>query len=215
MNAIRVPKLLVPATAVLLAGVLLAHPQFDGDVYRGLSDQVERWLGVHIALAVGAGLMSIVALTLISELRGRAATVSRVALTVFPVFFIAWEATLGIGTGLMVDQVNGLASADRGPAADAIQGYFDSPVLLALSAIGNSAWIVAMIAAAVAFRRAGARGSVVALTGLSSLFVLHDAGPLGALGLICFAAAAVLIRRDSDTGLESTLTPELASPRLS
>ena len=189
----RLPKLLVPATAIVLAGVLLLHPQFDGGVYEGLSDQVDRWIGVHIALAIGAGLMAVAAYTLIDGLPGRSATVSRVALTVFPVFFIAWEATLGIGTGLMVDQANGLAAADRGPTADAIQGYFDSPVLLGLSAVGNGAWIVAMIAAALAFRRAGASGPVVALVGLASLFVLHDAGPVGAIGLGLFAAASVLV----------------------
>jgi len=195
MNRTQLPKLLVPATAILLAGVLLLHPQFDGNVYEGLSDQVSRWVGVHIALAIGAGLMAMAAYTLIDGLPGRAAGVSRTALAVFPVFFIAWEATLGIGTGLMVDQANGLAPADRAPVADAIQGYFDSPVLLALSAVGNGAWIVAMIAAALAFRSAGASGRVVALVGLSSLFVLHDAGPVGAIGLASFAAAAVMIQR--------------------
>ena len=196
MNRTRLPRLLVPATAIVLAGVLLLHPQFDGGVYEGLSDQVGRWIGVHIALAVGAGVMAMAADTLIDGLPGRAASVSRVALTVFPVFFIAWEATLGIGTGLMVDQANGLTAADRGPTADAIQGYFDSPVLLGLSAVGNGAWIVAMIAAALAFRRAGASGTVVALVGLSSLFVLHDAGPIGAIGLAFFATASVLVWRD-------------------
>ncbi len=196
MNRTRLPKLLVPTTAIVLAGVLLLHPQFDGGVYEGLSDQVDRWIGVHIALAIGAGLMAMAAYTLIDGLPGRAATVSRVALTVFPIFFIAWEATLGIGTGLMVDQANGLAVADRGPAADAIQGYFESPVLFGLSAVGNGAWIVAMIAAAIAFRRDGASGTVVALVGLSSLFVLHDAGPVGAIGLAFFATASVLGSRD-------------------
>jgi hypothetical protein len=196
MNRTRLPEPLVPATAIVLAGVLLLHPQFDGGVYEGLSDQVARWIGVHIALAVGAGLMAMAAYTLIDGLPGRAAKVARVALIVFPIFFIAWEATLGIGTGLMVDQANGLAAADRAPTADAIQGYFDSPVLLALSAVGNGAWIVAMIAAALAFRGAGAPGSVVALVSLSSLFVLHDAGPVGAVGLACFATASVLVSRD-------------------
>jgi hypothetical protein len=189
----RLPKLLGPATAIVLAGVLLLHPQFDGRVYDGLSDQVGRWIGVHVALAIGAGLMAMAASTLIDGLPGRAARVSRWALTVFPIFFIAWEATLGIGTGLMVDQANELAAPDRGPMADAVQGYFESPVLFGLSAVGNGAWIVAMIAAALAFRRAGASGPVVGLVGLSSLFVLHDAGPIGALGLASFATASVLV----------------------
>ena len=86
MNRTRLPRLLVPATAIVLAAVLLLHPQFDGGVYEGLSDQVGRWIGVHIALAVGAGVMAMAAYTLIDGLPGPAASVSRVALTVFPIF---------------------------------------------------------------------------------------------------------------------------------
>ena len=201
MNLTRAPHLVVPAAALLLAGVLLLHPQFDGGVYEGISGQVTRWVAVHVALAAGAGAMALAARALIAELPGRAAAVSRGALVVFPVFFIAWESALGIGTGLIVDQANGLAAGDRAAAADAIQGYFDSPVLLGLSAIGNGAWIVAMIAAAVGFRRSGAPAAVVALVGLSSLFVLHDAGPVGALGLAAFAGAALLLRRGSGHGV--------------
>ena len=195
MKSHRLTELLLPATATALAVLLLFHPQFDGSVYEGLRGETTRWLVVHIGLAVGAGLMALAGYTLIAGLAGRAATVSRCALAVFPIFFIAWEGTLGIGTGILVDQANGLAADDRAPVAEAIQDYFDSPVLLGLSAIGNTAWIVAMIAAAVAFRRAGAGVALVGLVGLASLFVLHDAGPVGAIGLACFAVAAVLAGR--------------------
>ncbi len=195
MKSHRLIELLLPATATALAVLLLFHPQFGGSVYEGLRGETTLWLVVHIGLAIGAGLMALAGYRLIAGLPGRAATVSRCALVVFPIFFIAWEATLGIGTGILVDQASGLPAGDRGTAAEVIQDYFESPVLLALSAIGNTAWIVAMIAAAVAFRRAGAGVAVVGLLGLSSLFVLHDAGPLGAIGLVCFALAAVLAGR--------------------
>ena len=114
----------------------------------------------------------------------------------------------------MVDQANSLPAGDRAPVADAIQGYFDSPVLLGLSAIGNTAWIVAMVAAAVAFRGAGARRAVVLLVGLSSVFVMHDAGPVGAIGLVCFAAAAVLVGRGGFQGEGSGWSPDEPAPAL-
>ena len=197
MDFNRLPKVLLPAIALSLGALLLFHPQFDGGVYEGLRDITTRWIVVHIGLAIGAALMTVAAYTLIDGLPGRPAKVSRYALAIFPVFFIAWEATLGIGTGLMVEHANDLAPADRGPTADAIQSYFDDPVLFGLSVIGNMAWIVAMISAAIAFHRAGAGRSVTTLVGLSSLFVLHDAGPVGAMGLACFAAAAILIARQA------------------
>jgi hypothetical protein len=88
--------------------------------------------------------------------------------------------------------------------ADAIQGYFDSPVLFALSLVANGTWIVAMVAAALAFRRAEAPTAVVWLIGFSSLFVAHDAGPVGAIGLLCVATVAILLQREQ--------APALATP---
>jgi NAD(P)-dependent dehydrogenase (short-subunit alcohol dehydrogenase family) len=92
-------------------------------------------------------------------------------------------------------QRNGMPARDRPPVADAMQDYFGSPVIFVLSIFGNMAWVVAMVAAAVAFRRSGAGWPVTLLIACSSLFVLHDAGPIGAIGLVCFAAAAVLVER--------------------
>ena len=66
--------------------------------------------GAHRRSAIGAGLMTMASGQAIDGLSGLAATVSRVALTVFPIFFITWEATLGIGTGLMVDQAKSTGS---------------------------------------------------------------------------------------------------------
>jgi len=193
MQAVR--RWFPPVAALTLAGLLLLHPRSDGRLYDALSGQVDRWLVVHVGLAVLAGAMGLAAWLMLDGLHGRAATLARCALPVFVVFFIAWEATLGIGTGILVDVTNSAAAAGRAPLADAIDDYFSSPLLLALSLVGNGAWMVAMLAAAVAFRRAGAERRVWVLVGCSSVFVFHDAGPIGAIGLACFAAAYVLVQR--------------------
>lgn len=59
---------------------------------------------------------------------------------------------------------------------------------------GVLGWVVAMLAAAVAFRRAGAGWPVTVLVGFAALFAIHPP-PVGPVGLACFAAAAVLIER--------------------
>jgi hypothetical protein len=207
METTRSHQLLLVLAPIALGVLLLFHPQSDLGIYEGLRDQVTRWIAVHIGLAVGAGLMAAAAYVLTARIEGRARTVSRAALGIFVVFFIAWEATLGIGAGLMVDQANGVAAADRAPFVDAIQSYFDSPVLMALSAIGNTAWVVAMVAAATGFRRAGAPARIVLLLGFSSVFVMHDAGPVGAIGLACFAAAAFLVLRGEAARRSEVVAP--------
>jgi hypothetical protein len=59
---------------------------------------------------------------------------------------------------------------------------------------GLLGWMVAMVSAAVAFRRAGAGWPLTLLVGLSALFAIHPP-PVGPAALVCFAAAAVLVER--------------------
>ena len=63
-----------------------------------------------------------------------------------------------------------------------------------LLTLGSAAWIVAVVGAAVACRRAGAPMTVVVLLALSVLVAVH-APPVGPIALLCFAAAAALLAR--------------------
>jgi hypothetical protein len=60
--------------------------------------------------------------------------------------------------------------------------------------LGLLGWVVAMIAAAVALRRAGAGWPVTLLVGFAALFAIHPP-PVGPVALLSFAVAAVLIER--------------------
>ena len=60
--------------------------------------------------------------------------------------------------------------------------------------LGFFGWVVAMLAAAVAFKRAGAGWLVTILVGLSAFFAIHPP-PVGPAALVCFATAAVLVER--------------------
>ena len=130
--------------------------------------------------------------------RVRAATVSRIALIVFLVFYTAYEVTVGLGTGILVDYAKGLPAAEQAAVADAIQhinrnALVGDPASVSLIA-GVLGWVVAMLAAAVAFRRAGAGWLVTLLLGFAALFAIHPP-PVGPAALVCFAVAAVLIDR--------------------
>lgn len=190
-------RLFLVATPLVLAVVLWWHPPGGENVYEGVRDDVGAWLFVHTAFLLLTPLIAIAAYLMLGNLKNGAATVSRVALVFFLVFYTAYEVTVGVGTGILVDYANGLPAAEQAVVADAIQDYNRNPILSdpSISMVaGLLGWIVAMVAAAVAFYRAGAGWLVTLLVGFAALFAIHPP-PVGPVGLVCFAAAAVLIER--------------------
>ena len=121
----------------------------------------------------------------------------------FVLGFLAWEGTVGIGTGFLVDQANGLpAGPERAAASDDIQDHFRNPIFGDASVLGlvaNAAWIVAVIAAGFAGRRTRAGIGAVVLLCLAALFTLH-AMITGPIGLACLAGAVVLVERGRRAG---------------
>jgi hypothetical protein len=115
------------------------------------------------------------------------------------VFTLIWEAWVGIATGFMVLDANSAPAAERGELADSIQSHFTNPIIgdpSVVGGIGGMSWVVAMIAAAVALRRAGAGVPITALVGFAALFAAHPP-PLGPPALVALAAATVLVQRRS------------------
>ena len=187
--------LVVPPLA--LAAVLLFHPPGGDPVYEGVRGDVGAWLFVHIGMLLALPLLGIAAYLLLDGLHGLAAHVSRVALVFFLVFYTAYEATVGVATGVLVDHANGLTGAEQAAVGDAIQELNRNAVLSDPSvalALGSLGWIVAMVAAAVALRRAGAGWTITVLVGLAAAFAVHPP-PIGPVALLCFVAAAVLVER--------------------
>jgi hypothetical protein len=186
------------ATPLMLAVVLWFHPPGGEDVYEGLRDDVDAWRFVHTVFLLFVPLMAIAAYVLLNGLQSVAATVSRVALIFFLCFYTAYEVTIGLGAGILVDYANGLPATEQAVVADAIQHYtqddlLGDPVSVALL-LGLLGWVVAMVAAAIAFHGAGAGWPVTILLGVAAVFAVHPP-PVGPVALICFAVAAALIER--------------------
>jgi hypothetical protein len=214
-------RVFLVATPLALAVVLWFHPpggEVDA-VYEGVRHDVSAWLFVHTVFLLFIPLMAFALLLLLRGLQSRAATVSRIALVFFLVFYTAYEVTVGLGTGILTDYANGLPSAEQAAVADAIQhlngnDVLGDPASVSLVA-GLLGWVVATVAAAVALRRAGAGWLPTILVGLSALFAIHPP-PVGPAALVCFALAAVLIERwwARPTGSEHTVVavdPQTAS----
>jgi hypothetical protein len=194
----RARRVAIVAVPLVLAVVLCWHPAGGADVYEGVRADATAWLVVHTVFLLCIPLIGIAAFLLLRGIERPAATVSRVAIAAFLVFYTAYEASVGIGTGILVDYANGLSDADQAVVADAIQHYNRSavvgdPASLSLL-IGVLGWTVAMVSAALALHREGAGRLVTGLVGASALFAVHPP-PIGSVGLVCFALAAGLVER--------------------
>jgi hypothetical protein len=194
-------RALVVVPPLVLAVVLCWHPAGGDEVFNDVRDDIAAWKFVHVVFLLLIPLIGLAAFWLLRGLESRAATVSRASLLLFLVFYTAYEVTVGIGTGILVDYADGLPAAEQAVVADAIQEYNRSgivgdPASVALL-IGFFGWVVAMLAAAWALRAAGAGWAPVVLLGVAAVFAIHPP-PIGPIGLVSFAVAAVLIERWRD-----------------
>ena len=209
MNALRLSRgaaALLIAAPLAWAALLLFHPLGSGQVYDLLRDQVTRWQIVHIGTLFFIGLMGVAVFLLVRSLESTAARVARIAAGTFVVFYGAWEAVAGLAVGALAQHTNGLPADERAVGSDAIQSLYESPIVGdfgLLNVLGSLGWIVAVLAAAVAVRQAGARRGAVALLGISALAVQHPP-PAGPIALACFAGAVLLIYSGSPVAAEST-----------
>jgi hypothetical protein len=180
------------------AVLLLLHPGAEpSEVYAGLRDEVTTWQIVHVGTLVFIGLMGLALYVLVRDLPGRAAAISRWAIGPFVLFYAAWEAVIGLATGALVQHANDVPADERPVVAESIQSLQDNVIVGdpgIVGSVGALGWIVAVICAAVAHRRAGAPIAVAALLGLSVIVVAHPP-PFGPIGLVCFAAAVGLLAR--------------------
>jgi hypothetical protein len=77
--------------------------------------------------------------------------VAKIALAIFVPLYAAFDALAGIGTGILVKNAEHLAANDLIAVGPLIDSYWSSGPLNGIAAIGSIAWVIAMLAAAVAF----------------------------------------------------------------
>ncbi len=192
------------------AVLLVFHPTGAGDdLYLELQDQVTPWMVVHLGMVIFIPLMAGVVFLLVRGIEGTAARICRIALVPFVVFYSAWEVLMGIGTGVLVYNVNGLPEAQQASGALMVNDFTDNFLIRdmgLLVSIGSVALITALIAAGVALRRqAGVPLAVPVLLGLSAFLITAHPFPFGPTGLVLFVIAVVLYAR-------SQSAPQMAAP---
>jgi hypothetical protein len=198
-------------TPLLWAILSVVHPSGEGDIYAELQDQVGRWLFVHVAQVVLAPFLALAVWLLLRGIESLAATISRVALVFWLVFFSTYDALAGIATGVLVRQANSVSGEERAGFAEAADFLFDSHIggnISWFALVAGGAWIIVAIAAAVALRGAGANWLTTVAAALSALFAFH-AGYAAMVGLIALLVAAFLWERRR---VRSGVAPQAAVP---
>ena len=183
------------AVPIAWAILLVFHPQVGDPVYESLEDEVTAFYVVHLGMLVFIGLIGAALYLLVRQLPGTAAQVSRLAIGPFILFYAAGEAVLGIATGVVVDHGTDVPEDQLAGVSSSAQALWDDFIASdLLIGLGGVAWVVAIIGAVIAYRRAGAPVAALVLLGLSVFVVAHDP-PIGPPALLCFAGAVALLAR--------------------
>jgi hypothetical protein len=198
---------------LLWALLLLFHPTGDGDEYYPIvKDDVTAWMTVHIGMMLFIPLMAGVLFLLLRGVIGPAALVSRIALAPFVVFYGAYETLVGLGSGILANEVNALPEAETATGAKLIQGFNESALLAdpgVLNSVGTLSLVVAAVAAGIAlYRRAGASLAVPILLGLSAPLIAMHPPPFGPIGLVLFMAAVLVALRARSPARAPALAPQ-------
>jgi hypothetical protein len=163
-------RLVLLGTPLALAVLEYFHPD-PGDAAEAV-DQGEWFFWFHMIQLPLIGLMALAVYLLTEDLEGRAVTVSRWATGVFAVFFSAYDAAAGIATGFVLRNAQSLSPEEQSVVYEMVKGMPGISAIFSLSIVGTLAWVVALVAAAIALRRAGAPRITFVLLILAGVFLL-------------------------------------------
>jgi hypothetical protein len=195
----RWPRALLAVVPLLLVGVTALHPTgHRAHVFAVLAPQSGRWLAVHYLQLALLPLAGMVLLALLGRERSLAATMARVAIYLFVVYYSVFDGIAGLATGALIRRGATLPAGESAVISDAAQALFSDPVLGGLGALGgfaSAAWLVACAATARVARRRGV--SWVAVTPLlvaGVLLTITHTPPLGPVAFLAMTAAVLLWR---------------------
>ena len=187
----------------LILGILeIFHPVVGmSGIVATLSPQVTWWLTLHLLQLPLFGLLAVAVLLLTADLHGWAATISRIGVWFFVVFYLAGDVIAGIATGVIIWAAQGVPLSQQAGIEHAVHAlFYDSPLvggtLLSVnSVLGVLGWVVGVIAAGIALYRAHRMSwmPLVLLVLAAILFGYGHNSPTGPLGMLCFFATALWI----------------------
>jgi hypothetical protein len=201
MKQSKVRQTLLFAGPLLVGTVNLMHPMVVPPVYQSIAPHIEWWITLHVFNLLLFPLLGLSAYLLVSELPGLAAAVSRIVIVLFIPLYAGFDALVGIGTGVLVWNAARLPANELSVMSALIDKYWASNITQSLAASGSIAWVIAMLAAAVAFTALERRRALSVLSiiffvaggwAMVNLFLPHP-GAIPLLWWLITLASALLV----------------------
>jgi hypothetical protein len=185
-------RLLLLAPPLALGALESFHPQPDENV-QALMDVATWFAAFHVIQLALTGLIA-VSVFLLADSFGRANDwVTRLGIGAFLVFFSAYDAVAGIGTGLAMRSARDLSAVQQEGVFDVVRDWLAMGAPFALSIIGTVGWVAAVGALALAARRQGAPRPEWIFIGLAAVALLGGHPfPAGTLAFGSLFVAALL-----------------------
>jgi hypothetical protein len=189
---IQFRRVLLLAPPLALGALEIFHPQPDENA-RALMDVSTWFAGFHAIQLALTGFVAVSVLLLADSFGRVNAWVTRLGIGVFLVFFSAYDAVAGIGTGLAMRSARDLSVVQQEGVFDVVKDWPALGPPFTLSIIGTLGWAAAVGAVALAARRQGAPRSEWIFVGLAAVFLLGGHPfPFGTLAFGCLFFGAVL-----------------------
>jgi hypothetical protein len=195
-----VQQAVILGTPLVLGVLEVWHPVLvRGDICGTLAPVVTWWTVLHLLQIPLFALLGGAVILLLQALLGRTARIGRWAAVVFLVAYPAFDAVVGVGSGVLLQSAGDIDAEQRRVLETSLQGLFRGPATQSLAVIGSTAWLVALAATALAWLGQGAPWPVaaafVASGVLLSISHIPPFGPLACLFFLVGATWLVLLGR--------------------
>ncbi|MEM6398771.1 MAG: hypothetical protein AAF757_00855 [Cyanobacteria bacterium P01_D01_bin.116] len=195
-------KIVVLGTPLTLGILEIWHPVGSPGqtAFEAILPQANWWITLHLLQLPLFGLMALAVILLTNNLKGLTATLSRIGIAFFIVFYTALDSITGIASGILIRSADGLPSNVQAFVAQQVNLFFFDPIVggstySLIGLLGAGGWLVGVSASAIALRRIGVSRIPVILLILSGVFFgLSHTPPTGPLGMACFFIAGVMIK---------------------
>lgn len=194
-------QIVIVLTPLVLGTIEIWHPVGipEKSAFESILPQADWWFTLHILQLPLFGLMALAVLFMVRNINSQAATISRIGIAFFVVFYTALDSIMGISGGILLRSAKDLPPNVQEFVSQQFNLLIFDPIiggstLSLLGILGAGGWLVGVSASAFALKQVGVDYlSFIFLILAAVLFGLSHTPPTGPLGLMFFFLAVIRI----------------------